>query len=179
MNILPSKNKNIIKIGLRNRFIIVASILISASFLIGIVSLVPAYMLVKGYFSFDNNENQVNTIEENNNEILLIPAEIDSKLSVVQDYVQNTSFKNYTDTIISFLPDNIYLNSIKFVRDGKYKDHQGPWFMISGFSQNRDSLLSFVNELKKSGDFSVVEVPVSDLTRETNLNFTMNLVYSN
>jgi hypothetical protein len=179
MNILPLKNKNIIKIGLRNRFIIIASILISISFLIGIVSLVPAYMLVKGYFSLEENESQLNVVIEDNNEILLVPVEIDSKLSVVQGYVQNVSFKNYTATIVSLLPDNIFLNSIKFAREGKYKDQQGAWFMISGFSQNRDSLLNFVNELKKSGNFSIVEVPVSDLTKETNLNFTMNLVYSN
>lgn len=183
MNLLPKKNKEQIKLGLKRRFFVVFLFAISSSFSIGIVTLVPTYVIINTNLkeAESNSFNQnVMVFEENslNLEILKVPAEIESKMAVVQYHNQNKTFISYLRSVFEFLPEsNMRINNFSFSRDKSYKENKGNWMMISGFSSNRDSLIKFTNDLRSSGMFSVVEVPVTDLTKETNLNFSINLVF--
>lgn len=183
MNLLPKKNKEQIKLGLQRRFYIVFMLVISVAFLIGIVTLVPTYVMISTNLSEmdGDSSNQSGAIEQEsvlNLEILKVPTEIESKIEVIQYHNQNKTFLSYLRSAFEFLPESgMSIDSFSFKRDGNYNENIGVLMEISGFSLKRDLLIKFTNDLRSSGRFSLVEVPVTDLTKDTNLNFSIKLMF--
>lgn len=181
MNLLPNKEKEDLKKGLKLRSLILTSFLLAASFLIGFVMLLPSYFLALGNFSKVTPENYLSRAKNENSaeNILNLPQEIDSKLKFLQ---LNNDSKSAVDSIfqiIKYLPAGVELDSISFTRNESYKDKKGIVILISGIALDRDALVSFSTLLKESKLFSSVDVPVSNLTREKNLPFSMNIFIEN
>jgi hypothetical protein len=180
MNLLPKTEKENLKKGLKLRFVVSALFLLSASFLIGFILLLPSYFLASSYFSkatspeFTAPKSDV-PVEE----ILNLPAEVGSKLSFFQSNINDVSVADYFSKIVSYLPEGVRLNSVSFSKNQNYKEKNGIIILISGVAANRDSLVSFSTILEKSNLFSTVEVPVSSLTKDKNLPFSMNIFIEN
>lgn len=180
MNILPDTEKSLIVKGLRRRFYVVALILVSIAFILGTVMLLPSYFLtrvqVATVISDASNENE---IEKKYTEILNLPTEIEYKLNIFQ--------KNYADGTVIFhllkleedLPEKIKINTFSFRRNALYNEKRGTVITVSGVAADRDSLVQFSTSLKSSKSFSVVDVPISSLTKDKNLPFSMNLFIAN
>src|SRR3989344_5672293 len=106
MNLLPKTEKESLKKGLKYRFIIVISLLISVSFFIGLIMLLPSYFLASGYFSKTAPENHFLKSESDSSieEILNLPGEIGSKLNFFQVNINDISVADYFYEIVSYLP---------------------------------------------------------------------------
>jgi hypothetical protein len=181
MNLLPKTEKDNLKKGLKNRFVIVALFLLSASFLIGFIMLLPSYFLASSYFSrvvigdyFSESKN-----DDSVKNILDLPTEISLKLGLFQSNLTDVSVADYFSKIVSLLPEKVQLKSISFSKNQDYNGKSGAMILVSGIAGNRDSLVSFSNILKNSNLFSVVDVPVSSLTRDKNLPFSINIFIEN
>lgn len=177
MNLLPITEKDNLKKGLRLRFLILISFIVSGAFLAGIVMLAPAYLIGLGNFSRLNFENNSPRVEasDSDTQFLNLPAEIDAKSKFLQNYNSSVKVMDSFTEIVKFLPEEVKLDSINFIRGQSLDNKKGASIIISGIASNREMLISFSNSLKNSDTFSDVEVPVSSLTKDKDLPFTMNI----
>jgi len=173
MNLLPEKEKEILKKGLKIRFIITALILLTSSFVVGAVMLLPGHFLAKGYALETELESYSN--EGNSQEILKLPTEIDSKLKFFQSQTSSVSSIGTLVEVLSYKPSGITINSLSFLRDQPREEKVGTVVLIAGVARDRNVLVSFENALTGSGSFSSVALPVSSLTKEKNLPFSVNI----
>ena len=180
MNLLPKTEKEAIKKGLKLRFVIVALFLLAASFLVGFIVLLPSYFLASGYFSKATAEEYSLGVKNDDSvkKILNLPREIDAKLIFFQSNIKSISVAGYFSKIVGYLPKGVKLDSISFSRN-KTNNKNGDSIVVSGMAIDRDSLISFSNLLKNSNLFSDVVVPVSSLTKDKNLPFSMNIFVKN
>jgi len=177
MNLLPNTEKEALKRGLKLRSLILSSLLLSVSFLIGLIMLFPSYFLTLGNFSKIAPENYLSGVKSDNSTktVLNLPEEIDSKLKFLQSNNGSVSAADSISKIIKYLPTKVTLNSVSFAKNQNYKEKNGVIILISGMALDRDSLVSFSTLLKESNSFSAVEMPVSSLTKDKNLPFSMNI----
>jgi len=77
------------------------------------------------------------------------------------------------------MPEKVIIDSITFSRNEAYKEKNGILVLVSGTSVDRNSLISFSNSLEQSKDFTFVDVPVSSLTKDKNLPFSINIFIEN
>jgi hypothetical protein len=181
MNLLPQEEKENLKKGLKLRSLILISFIIAAFFLIGLVMLLPPYFLATGNLSKVSSENSLSGDESatSTKQFFDLPSEIDSKLKLLQSVNDGMPVMDSIFSIIKYLPTGVKLNSISFTKDQIYKDKTGIVILISGMASDRDSLVKFSTLLKESNLFSGIDVPVSSLTKDKNLPFSMNVFIEN
>ncbi|MEK7669499.1 MAG: PilN domain-containing protein [Patescibacteria group bacterium] len=181
MNLLPNTGKEALKKGLRLRLLVVASSLLTVSFLIGTVMLLPSYFLTLGNFSKTEIVSSSSKVEDENltKEILNLPSEIDFKLKFLQSNAANLPVGDIFSKITNSIPEKVILNSISFSRGKDYKEKKGILVLVSGVAVDRNSLVSFSILLKNSEQFSSVDIPVSSLTKDKNLPFSVNIFIEN
>lgn len=176
INMLPKTEKDDLKKGLKLRFVIMASLLSAGAFLIGFVMLVPSYLLSSGYFGGSASDDLSRSNEDESiKELLSLPVEIDAKLGFFRSSVKNISVADYLSRIVEALPPGVKLKSLSFSRSQNFEDKIGTLISVSGQAANRDSLISFSNSLRSLGLFSAVEVPVSSLTKDRDLPFSIDI----
>ena len=180
MNLLPNTEKEFLKRGLKLRFIVMTLYLLTASFVVGFVMLLPPYFLMKGHLFLPETQNLAKNLSESSTkETLDLPVKIDSRLKFLQSNLANLSVTDILFKITNRISKKIKLDSVSFSRNQVYKEKNGTHVLISGFALDRDSLVSFSKLLKESGFFSSVDIPVSNLTKEINLPFSVNLFIEN
>lgn len=178
MNLLPSTEKDAIKKGLKRRFIIMAMLLLAISFGIGVVMLLPSYFLVLGNISkIELSDGSIDIQNKGEiEEILNLPIEINSKLRLMQNVGASQSATEIVGKVIDLVPDKVVIDSITFSRDELYNEKNGLLISVSGIATDRNSLVSFSNLLEEVKEFSSVDVPVSSLTKDKNLPFSINIL---
>jgi Tfp pilus assembly protein PilN len=181
MNLLPITEKEELKQKLKTRSWVVMLLLVVTAFILGLVMLVPSYFLALGNFSKISSENQLSSIEDEEliKTTLSLPEEINNKLQVVQAVSNNTSAGDSIINIMKFLPRGVIINSIVLNRNQESEDKKGTDITVAGTASTRDALMTFSNSLKSSNLFSEVLVPVSSLTRDKNLPFSIKLFIKN
>lgn len=177
MNLLPNPEKENLKKGLKLRLIVVAAFFLAAFFLAGSIMLLPSYFLIPGHFFTALPEDYFSDTKngESVKKILNLPEEIDSKLKFLQSNVDKVSAPDSFSKIIGRLPSGVTLESVSFGRAQNYKEKTGIVISISGTASDRGSLVAFSTDLKESKLFSAVDMPVSSLTRDKNLPFSINI----
>jgi hypothetical protein len=176
MNLLPITEKEALKKGFKLRFFILASLIAAASLICGSIMLLPSYFLAAGNFSKDSlGYSSGDGSSTSTQELLNLPKEIDSKLKLLQSNGSNIAVTDPISKTIENLPAGIKLHSISFDRDKTYKDKKGTVILISGVAAERDSLVSYLALLKVPGLFSDVDMPVSNLAKDVNLPFSINI----
>lgn len=181
MNLLPKIERENLAKGLKLRFVIMFLFLLSASFWVGFISLLPSYFLTSGYFS--SNAESAFLLKYKDDEsvksILNLPQEINSKLNFLQLILKEQTPASYFSKISNLLPKGVKINSISFAKDQNFKGKVGTIILISGIAGSRDSLISFTEALEESNLFSLVEVPVSSLTKNRDLPFSIDIFIEN
>ncbi len=181
MNLLPNTEKEFLKKGLKLRFTVVALYLLAAFFIVGSAILLPSYFLMRGQLSSIELENyNTKTVDGGSiDEILSIPNEINAKLKFLQSNIDSPLTVDIFYKIINLVPERVVLNSISFSRNQDYKEKNGIHILISGLALDRSSLVAFSTFLKDSNLFTLVDVPVSSLTKEKDLPFSIVLFIEN
>jgi hypothetical protein len=147
--------------------------------LLGVIFLayvIPYYISVKKndlvvseqFKSAINIENKENT---NESATWVVTKTLD-ELKAVDLYGKNTLAPSVNlAKVISFKNANIKITRLNF---GLIKAGQGQ-ILVNGIAKNRDGLVTFVEDLKAKGGFVSVESPISDLAKDANITFTVNL----
>jgi Tfp pilus assembly protein PilN len=182
VNLLPEKEKNDLKKGLKTRLIVAVLFLFSATIIFGALSFLPAYFLASGNIAETESINKSLNVSKNNenlSEFLILPEKIKQRLTFFKSSLINTSVLKILDEIIKVKPSGISVSSISFSRERDFKEKRGTLVLVSGLAKDRESLIDFSANLKKSIMFSFVEIPVSNLTRDKNLPFSLNIFIEN
>lgn len=175
MNLILVSDKNLLKSGFKSRLFVLAASLFSTAFLAGIAMLLPAFFLTRQHLDTANpvilTEKTDNSLGE---ELATFPNEINNKLRFLQTYEAEPHFVPILSQVVANLPANVRLNSI-LINKSVGKDKSGTNLLISGVASTRESLISYGESLRATKMFSSVEVPVSSLTKDKDLPFSMKM----
>ncbi|MFZ2522055.1 MAG: PilN domain-containing protein [Minisyncoccia bacterium] len=98
---------------------------------------------------------------------------INNELNLLNTSLEYPKFSTIVDKIISKKSSSIKLNSFSY-SGGK------TWVItIKGIALTRESLVSFVDSLKSDSQFKSVDLPVSNLAKNKNIDFSVILNISN
>lgn len=175
MNLLPKKEKEDLKKGLKSRFAIMTMFLVSVTFLLSFITLLPSYFLTIDFSGMTPVSFSQKTENQDLAKILNLPEEINSKFGFFQSNINNASVTDSLYKIIKDLPNGVIINSISFSRNQVYNEKKGTVILLSGIASDRDSMVSFSTLLKNSNSFSQIDMPVSNLTKDKNLPFSINV----
>ncbi len=122
------------------------------------------------YHQLDYVKKQVG---QNNTDPIEIIKRTNSLASILSD-VKSNQFSGIIDNIILLKNKGIKINSISIVDYDKSTIR----IILNGISKTRDNLTAFDKELKKSQLFQSVDLPVSNLIKNIDAGFSMNLIYN-
>lgn len=181
MNLLPDTEKQSLRMELKKRLIVVAASLLSMSFIIGFITLLPAYILIRTRFSEieKNNSSKIEEVRQDEIDVLNLPKEVDQKLKIFESSNNRDSVVQVIYEITEKVESGTKVDSISFMRNQKHENKEGIKILISGIAETRESLLSFGNLLKNSKKFYSVDIPVSSFTKEKDLPFTISVFIEN
>lgn len=173
-NVLPDILKEEIKTEYRLRWLIVlclSFLFVQISFLI---FLFPSWVI--SLYQEKEASDKVNlqnslSVSKNTNVLLQTINETNKKLSVVNTSFQYSNVVPIFKNIISFKTNYISLHQLSYVSTGT----STATLSVGGMSANREALVSFVKNLQNSGLFTNVNSPVSNLEKNKNIDFVINL----
>lgn len=171
INLLPPQQK--IEIQNKRKF----TLLLIWEFLIFLffISLILILLLVKIYIEKEIIEREIILAEKEKaiklNEALekKIEAFNLSLTKIHRFYQEQKNFTKILEKIFETLPSGIYLTNINFAAPEK----EPILVFLSGFSPNRETLLSFKKNLEHRPDFFEVYFPIESWIIPENINFTI------
>ena len=168
---MPTERKKAIKIENFNRFLFKMGFVVISSILLLVIFLLANLFIINIYKKI--NQEQIEEAEsgELNSIIQKVKTEIDRHYLKTNQSVEiinkRVPFWNHLNQINQILPRNIYYSQIT-MELGRIK--------LEGLAKNRNDLVDFKELLKQSELFSEVEMPISNLTSQKNINFQINLI---
>lgn len=185
INLLPDSNKKEIKKEYYTRLGVVVAIFLSALLVVRIASLLPSYLLISAkHKSFLERSNSAGhqDIQAKRESLEKVVTEINAKVAMLSGPEKATpSPEKVFSEIISKKPSGIQLNSLSYedaTQSGTKRTEnasapQNIRLSIVGTAKERNTLLSFVEMLNKDPLFSSVDLPISSLVKDRDLNFTL------
>lgn len=176
-NVLPEKLKKKIKSGYRLRLsivIVLTIFIIQISFL---VLIFPSWlsslykereMLVQA-----ENSNRA-TLDSNIETINSTIKAVNTRMMIINSAMKYPKVVPFIDSVLSEKSKSISINEIIYISSG---ENSGK-IILAGTSASRDSLVLFVKKLEETKLFKKIDLPISNLTKVTNINFTIELIIS-
>ncbi|MBA3733485.1 hypothetical protein H0W91_03890 [Patescibacteria group bacterium] len=173
-NLLPDNFKKQLKTEYRFRLLTVAMSFILFIQLSFFIFLLPSW-LISYYREKDANleaekMNQL-LLNSNLNSIASSTIGLNIKLKTLNTVLDYPKVVPLVLTIISQKNSNIHINELSYSTPGGKNAH----ITLGGISNTRESLVNFQKNLENTGDFSKVDLPISNLAKEKNINFSINL----
>ena len=171
--LLPLQEKIVLRREYRFRAVIVLLLLISAAGFIGIISLFPSF--IKASYEEKTSEMDVNLLKVEKNKQGLNTLEENISLSKkLLAHFDNEIFQIKTTAIINNLiaiKDTLRITSISISRSTP----NTATIIIQGIAPTRNSLLAFKTKFESALPGNKVDLPVSQLGKSTNLQFSLKL----
>jgi len=170
MNFLPEEDKRKTKKEYLRRLFVIVGIFSFLAVSIGIILLLSPHIFLKD--QEDNLERQLSVSEERISRgklenIIPFVEKLNAKISLLNSGGNRVEEKSaFIKIILEEKTNKIKINDFYFDK-GK--------ILIQGLSENRQTLLSFVDYLKKKKEFKNVESPVSNLIKEEDIEFRLTI----
>lgn len=174
MNFLPEKIKDSIK---KEYFYRYSSIILFLSFIsITLVSILymPTYI-----FSVYRSNSIDNQLLSTDSSVLDYKTGVIEEIDRVNEATNILSIKGQSleigdalNALIQKKNDNIKISSVSAKSDSPTSAR----VIISGISKTREGLILFVDDLKKSESFTNTSLPVSNLVKSSNIDFTITII---
>jgi len=175
-NILPQEEKKKVLTEYRLRLAVVVVFAVAALVLSSCILLVPSYLLAVSKYNFAAKElatlegKQVDGGKE---------KEIDTQIKAVNKKIslflgdKKAIARTPSEAILSVLSVKNFSIKIRSVLYDVNPDREHLVFM--GRAEDRDSLASFVEILKKDPSWNSVDLPIGSYVKSTNIDFTIVL----
>jgi hypothetical protein len=183
--LLPKNEIQHIKHEYLLRWIILVLFFLSVAVWIGIISLFPAYIFsaAEGKNASDRAVKVDNELEtENNNQILAEARDANTVIHAIAGTQDSLFFSSLIEDIDARrVPGMIVTSfSLSHVGGGAGSDSantavNASTISISGTAATRDILVAFEQNIENDPRLTKVELPVSALAENTNINFTMSM----
>lgn len=174
--LLPEKETKSLRTEYRIRVLVVLLFFISTGMAIGICSLVPSYIISYSQEkdALLKNQSIEKSPAEKQHEVfsteLTASSEILKKIKSEQNPVV---FSDLIKKIVNYRNKNITINSIQL---SNTKDASSTMEMIlQGKATTRDVLINFKKTLEKDTSITKVELPVSDLAKNKDIEFALRI----
>lgn len=175
-NLITDKQKKAIKSEYTLRLISVIFFMISILGIFLLAYVIPYYisitekdaLVAEKFTSVLNIENKENVGES----VDKIMAQTNAEMKAIEVYSKNSAVASANLVrIIQAKNLDIQITRLSFGRVGAGTGQ----FLINGFSGSREGLVLFLDNLKSSSNFISVDSPISDLAKNTNIAFTINI----
>ncbi len=167
-SLLPEKNSAAIHHEYRIRMLTVFLTALTISIFIGVAIYTPTF--IGAYVVEGVNSNRSVTLKKAHDpELLRMKNEITQTSKLIDSSLSMVDKDSFSDIIemISSQRGKVILNSFVFNRQATTTI-----LLIKGISPTREELINFKDRLNQEPRFSA-NLPVSDLTKSTNINFSM------
>lgn len=156
------------------RLIIIALWSVIAVIIIGMVSLFPSYILTKARHAEVVERLALmerTSLSAEDQEVEFWLTQINQKLKFLAPKFDDDRPAAFIEEALKVKVSGIRINSLEWKReDGKEA------LVLSGTSNDRQSLISFENALNKSGKFGKVSLPISNLAKDKDIDFQVKLM---
>ena len=172
-NVLPDNLKAKIKTLYRGRLLVVIFIFIFFIQLAFLIFLLPSWVISEA----KENEIILQTEEINNlaPELSSFSSLISStnvKLGILNSALQYPVLIPLINTVVSSKTRAVLLNQFTYSLTGT----STATLAIRGISNTREALVSFAKNLQNTKKFKTVDLPISNLAKDKDLDFSINLV---
>ena len=111
-------------------------------------------------------------LSQNTNSVASIIAGTNAKLNIINTTLEYPEVAPIFNVILSNQTSSIRLNGLTYTSINASTSA----LTMSGISTTRESLVSFVKSLEKSKAFKTVDLPVSNLAKDKNIDFAVSLI---
>lgn len=170
LNLLPPQEKYLLAQGRLQRLLLFYGIAIMGALLIFMVLLGTIWLYVD--LQYKTIANELNSVQASLNgldlktqgdEVTTLNAQL-QKISSIQK--NQNKYSELLPALANLVTDGIRLDSLSFDPGGKVA--------LNGYAQKREQIIAFKDSLEKSGLFVNIENPLSNLVKETDINFVFN-----
>lgn len=174
-NLLPDEQKKILRQTYVFRVATILLFLAAACFLFALASLSPAYFSTMYKIALIEGEVKElqNIVSETKKSELLIESikGINSKLEVLEEWSKELPAYKEILKVLEERRNGIAIMSMIYHR-------KNASVVVTGTAHARDDLLSFKTALEKSGKFRTIELPVSNLTKKEDIDFSITTTFA-
>lgn len=178
INLLPYKNREVVRDEFFRRFIIVFGFGLIVLFLIQVVFLSAIWFFLDSAVSDAEKGFELVNGSEDFKNLDVLDSEIErinKMLVVISENEKVPVAATYLSLLVKSLPPGIKLDSMFF--EGQSGGSGLPSLTIEGMAVKRKELLSFVDVLEKNSVVAEVVSPLSNLLAEDNLNFSLTIKF--
>jgi hypothetical protein len=168
-NLLPNDIKKKIKREYYMRLLSVFLLTLSVSVVVGVFSLLPTYIKMSQDFKLKQkdytNIQDANAIREDTQKEVL---KTKTMLSVIDE---NLKKKKLTDLLFEALkckPEGVDVVAFSFNRNSNN-------LTLDGVAKTRNLVVEYAKKLEENKNFTKVPIPISDLAKNSNLNFRLSI----
>ncbi|MEK7662255.1 MAG: hypothetical protein AAB355_02025 [Patescibacteria group bacterium] len=172
VNLLPETHRKIIEAEYRSRALLTTLYFIIIFFIIAAALLLPAYFLSREKLAVVSVDSVTVTAlaksqaEEVRREISLL----NEKLAILSLEKSTLSVSEIVSLIISARGAGVYIKNMIYESRGNTSKID-----VFGTAKTRDALIAFVERVKKEKKFSEVYSPISNLVKEKDIDFTVQI----
>ena len=175
INLLPIKEKKKIRRDYVFRLLTIVIGAVSLSTIIGIVTLFPSSFIsdFRKRVAVDQ-VGRLTKIDERSvhKKMGRFLKEAQQKLDILSPEREKVFLRTIFDTAISYKPSTVTLTGLVYQKENEDKAR----FIINGVADRREDLLVFSQNLERDALFDDVELPVSNLAQDRNINFTLTII---
>jgi hypothetical protein len=173
-NLLPDNLRKKIKFEYRLRLVVIVLVSIIITQIFFLIMLFPSWLISLGKEKEialqTKNIDKLSTdskVKEVNSTVQLINTRLEAINSVLE-YPEITPLIN---GILSKKTSSIHIKEIAYISSNKTEGE----VILAGTSSTRESLTSFVKKLEDSKLFNSVNLPISNFTKDKNLDFSISM----
>jgi len=177
-NLLPNHSKKIIsKDYILRRYAVILGVVVFVQIWL-IVFLLPS--LVTSYFKNKDLSYQVESMKESNvakdaGFISDMIVSTNNKLSLYENDFNYPQIVPIIKDVLSYKSQSISFTDFMY----EFTGSSSATISLRGRAMTRESLVSFVRNLEASNLFKEVDLPVSNLAKDKDIDFTVNLYFEN
>lgn len=171
--LLPEQHKKKLYKEYRLRLIVVVMFFVTSFFVVSVSLLYPSYISLKTEKSTLNVETQrlVDQIEFKNGQgINATIANIKSDLRLSKP--DETLIAQAISAVLNERPGGVYIDTLRYTRGIGAPST----LSLHGTAKDRNALITFSNNLKKELIFSSVDLPISNLAKQADVDFSLTLI---
>lgn len=173
-NLLPDSLKEVIRTDYKTRLIVVFLVMVIFIQLSALIFIVPSWVLSsykEKEIILDAEAINQSVASKNTEVIVSLIRSTNEKLRILDTALTYQKLYPIINTIILSKDSSIGITDLFYTRiDEKSAD-----ITLRGVSSTREALVAFVKDLEKSTIFKSVDLPVSNLAKDKNIDFYMNL----
>lgn len=169
INLLPPKEKEVVWLEETRRVVFFFTVFITIIMVIGSMLLIPSFLNLfleqREFVALTKKEEKVSA-DLKVEEILAEAKKINLSVQALKEYLSeppraSALFENLLATVNS----SIVISGLEIKKGGKIQ--------VTGVAATRQELLGFEKRLRDSGLLQEISFPISNIIKETNINFVM------